>query len=134
MHRYEEIKSGRSAGIQGDTYYGYVPNLREVVEQNLRSFGLNLESNSIRLIPGLFQDTLHLREPVALAHVDCDWHDAVRVCIERLAPHVSPGGKLIFDDYSSYSGCRRAVDEWLAGTTEFQLIRVERSATVQRLP
>ncbi|MGO7580519.1 TylF/MycF/NovP-related O-methyltransferase [Rhizobium ruizarguesonis] len=24
------------------------------------------------------------------------------------------GGYIIFDDYSSYSGCRKAVDQWLA--------------------
>lgn len=131
--RYAEIQGGCSPGIRGDTYYGYVPNLREVVEQNLVSFGLDLERQRIRLIPGLFQETLHVAEPVALAHIDCDWYDSVQVCIERLAPRLERGGVMIFDDYSSYSGCRRAVDEWLRTSIEFRLVRVERSATVERV-
>jgi hypothetical protein len=131
--RYAEIASGRSAGIQGDTYYGYVPNLREVVEQNLRSFRLDLTEQNIQLIPGLFQTSLHVAEPIALAHIDCDWYDSVLVCIERLAPRIVPGGAMIFDDYSSYAGCRRAVDAWLATASEFRLAHVNRSATIERI-
>jgi Macrocin-O-methyltransferase (TylF) len=131
--RYSEIKEGRSAGIQGDTYYGYTPNLRQVVEQNLHSFGLDLAAKQIRLIEGLFEETLHVTEPIAFAHIDCDWYDSVRVCINRLAPHIVPGGAIVFDDYSSYSGCRRAVDEWLKASPQFSLTRVKRSATVERV-
>jgi hypothetical protein len=25
-------------------------------------------------------------EPVAHAHIDCDWHDSVMVCLERVGP------------------------------------------------
>jgi hypothetical protein len=131
--RYAEIASGRSAGIQGDPYYGYLPNLREVVEQNLRSFGLDLAERNIQLIPGLFAASLQVAEPIALAHIDCDWYDSVLLCIERLAPRMVPGGAMVFDDYSSYAGCRRAVDAWLATTSEFRLAHVNRSATIERI-
>jgi hypothetical protein len=28
---------------------------------------------------------LHLDEPVALAHIDADWYESVRTCLQRLA-------------------------------------------------
>jgi predicted O-methyltransferase YrrM len=131
--RYEEIRSGTSAGLGEDTYYGYVEGLQEKVKANLQSFGLRPEGGTIRLVRGLFEDTLHPKEPVALAHIDCDWYDSVRVCIERIAPRLAPGGVIIFDDYSSYSGCRRAVDEWLARDRTVETIFHRRSLGVRRV-
>ncbi len=131
--RYEEIRSGSSSGLGEDTYYGYVDGLQDKVKANLESFGLRPEGGTIRLVPGLFEDTLHPEEPVALAHIDCDWYDSVRVCIERIAPRLAPGGVIIFDDYSSYSGCRRAVDEWLARDGTVETIFHRRSLGVRRV-
>lgn len=130
--RYEEISSGASAGLNGDLYYGYVDNLLEKVKGNLRQFGLEPDGGSIRCIPGLFEDTLHPAGAIALAHIDCDWYDSVWTCIERIAPRLSPGGVIIFDDYSSYSGCRSAVDEWLAQTPEMETLFHKRSLGLRR--
>lgn len=131
-HRYEEIRSGASAGLGGDIYYGYVEGLLEKVKGNLRRFGLDPDGGNIRCIPGLFEETLHPSGEVALAHVDCDWYDSVRVCIERIAPLLASGGVMIFDDYSSYSGCRRAVDEWLEKDSSIEKIFHLRSLGVRR--
>ncbi len=130
--RYEEIRSGASAGLGGDTYYGYVDGLLDKVKANLRQFGLDPDGGNIRCVPGLFEDTLYPAGPVALAHIDCDWYDSVRVCIERIVPRLAPGGIMIFDDYSSYSGCRRAVDEWLARDTGMEKLFHRRSLGVRR--
>lgn len=130
--RYDEIRSGASAGLGGDTYYGYVNDLLDKVKANLRQFGLDPDGGNIRCIPGLFEDTLYPAGPVALAHIDCDWYDSVRVCIERIVPQLAPGGIIIFDDYSSYSGCRRAVDEWLARDTDMEKLFHRRSLGVRR--
>src|SRR5690606_16857496 len=48
--RYEEIKSGKSKGIGGDTYYGYTENLQHVVAGNLTKHGLPPGGNNIKLI------------------------------------------------------------------------------------
>ena len=132
--RYQEISSGASAGLGGDTYYGYVGDLIEKVKGNLRQFGLDPDGDNIRCVPGLFQDTLHPNGGVAFAHIDCDWYDSVRICIERIAPQLAPGGIMIFDDYSSYSGCRRAVDEWLEKDGGVDKIFLRRSLGVRRSP
>ena len=102
------------------------------MKANLRQFGLDPDGGNIRCVPGLFEDTLYPAGPVALAHIDCDWYDSVRVCIERIVPRLAPGGIMIFDDYSSYSGCRRAVDEWLARDTGMEKLFHRRSLGVRR--
>lgn len=110
--RYQEIKSGRSAGIGGDMYYGYTENLQEVVAANLDQHGIPPATNNITLVKGYFEDTLAISEPVAFAHVDCDWYESVKVCLHQIVPNLAAGGKIVFDDYYEWSGCRRAVDEY----------------------
>lgn len=109
--RYEVIAGGSSSGIKGGKYYGYEDDLINKVRGNLRKFGLS-EKDNIELIQGLYEDTLVVDEPVALAHIDCDWYDSVMTCLVRIEPQLSPGGILIIDDYHHYSGCKKAVDEY----------------------
>src|SRR5918994_2174184 len=112
--RYETIASGRSPGLGEDTYYGYEPDLISKVRQNFERFGLSPEDNAVSLVRGLFQDTIVGDEPVALAHIDGDWYESVRTCLERIGPRLVPGGVMVIDDYFKWSGCRSAVDEFLA--------------------
>ena len=65
-------------------------------------------------VQGLFQDTLHPDGPVAVAHIDGDWYESVRTCLERIEPHLPVGGVFVIDDYEAWSGCRMAVDEYFA--------------------
>jgi asparagine synthase (glutamine-hydrolysing) len=112
--RYAAIVAGAAVGVGGRAYYGYEPDLRGQVDAMLTAAGYPLGANRIRLIEGLYDDTLHVDEPVALAHIDCDWHDAVATCLTRIAPHLVPGGTFVIDDYDDWSGCTRAVDSFLA--------------------
>jgi predicted O-methyltransferase YrrM len=130
--RYEVIRSGASAGLGDQTYYGYVENLQDQVQRNLETFGVDLARDRVALERGLFQDTLHPAGPVSFAHIDCDWYDSVRTCIERIVPRLSPGGILVFDDYNSYSGCRRAVDELRAERPDFAVAIEARSLALRR--
>jgi hypothetical protein len=68
----------------------------------------------VELIQGLFQETIEGDDPVALAHLDGDWYESTKVCLERIAPRLSPGGRIVIDDYDAWSGCKTAVDEFLA--------------------
>ena len=70
----------------------------------------------MQLKRGLFEDTLHPTGPVALAHVDSDWYEPVRLCLSRIAPHVPQGGLIVLDDYHDYGGCRQAAAEFLPST------------------
>ncbi len=112
--RYRAIVEGRSEGIGGDVYYGYLDNLYERVCQNLARHGHPVDGKKVQLHRGLFEEILRPPGRVALAHVDCDWYEPVRLCIERVWPRLSQGGLMIFDDYNDYGGCTRAVDEFVA--------------------
>ncbi len=112
--RYKEIKSGKSKGIGNNRYYGYIKNLQEVVTTNLAKYGLPADENNIKLIKGNFEDTLTITEPVAFAHIDCDWYESVMTCLRQIVPNLVQGGILIFDDYYEWSGCRHAVDHYFA--------------------
>lgn len=74
-----------------------------------------------RLVKGLFQDTLPAAniESIAVLHIDGDWHDSVKSCLENLYDKVSAGGVIQIDDYGCWSGARRAVDEFLAARSIF---------------
>jgi asparagine synthase (glutamine-hydrolysing) len=110
--RYKVIVSGKSTGIGGHLYYGYRKNIYDEVLQSFVDFGLEAGENNIYLKRGLFQDTLKVESTVSLAHVDCDWHDSVLTCLNRIEPYLARGGTLIIDDYHSWSGCRKAVHEY----------------------
>jgi predicted O-methyltransferase YrrM len=127
--RYHKIRSGASAGIGGDRYYGYEEDLLGRVRSTFAEHGLPPQDNAVELIKGLYQDSLHPTGPVALAHVDADWYDSVRTCLERIVPRLVEGGTIVLDDYDSWSGCRRATDEYLAAHPG--LLRVERRSRVQ---
>ena len=111
--RYRTIVQGQSTGIEGDRYYGYVEDLYDVVKGNLATFGIECESHSVSLIKGLVQETLVLDLPVAFAHIDVDWYEPVRTCLERVFPRLVVGGSIILDDYHDWGGCRKATDEYL---------------------
>lgn len=111
--RYETIKTGAARGLAGQTYYGYRGDLRAEVESNFRRHGIDPQKNSVSLVQGLVQDTLHVGGAVAFAHIDVDWHDPVKVCLERIHPQLVAGGTIILDDYNDWGGCRKAVDHFL---------------------
>lgn len=119
--RYEDIAAGRSKGIQGDQYYGYRVDLYADVCSTFSRHGLEVDSDRIQLIKGLFQDTWPLfhSDAIAFAHIDCDWYDPVKYCLDAVAEKLSPGGVIVLDDYNDYGGCRTATEEFLASRSDF---------------
>ena len=112
--RYEKITAGKAVGIGGSTYYGYEDDLMTKVRDTFAAFDLPVEANNVTLVQGLFQDTIVGDEPVAVAHIDGDWYESVRTCLTRIGPRLPSGGVMVIDDYFYWSGCRKAVDEFLA--------------------
>ncbi len=133
QERYAVIRSGRSRGLQGNKYYGYEDNLVDKVSENFRRHGVPLEANTVHLVRGLFQETLHVSEPVALAHVDGDWFESVMTCLQRIEPHLTADGVIVIDDYDDWSGCRKAVDEYFSDKRErYDFVRKARLHIVRK--
>jgi O-methyltransferase len=118
--RYAEIASGKSAGINGETYYGYLDDLRGRVAAAFGRHGLPV-GQGVSLHQGLFEETLpvSLPERIALAHIDCDWYAPTLYCLEMVAPRMAAGAAIIVDDYHNYGGSRTATDEFLAARQDF---------------
>jgi hypothetical protein len=119
--RYEKIAAGRAKGVGGDTYYGYRDDLYREVEDSFARLGVPVGDHNVELIQGLFEDTIALAEPVALAHLDGDWYESTMTCLTRIAPQLVPGGRIVLDDYYKWSGCRAAVDEYFRDRDGFRL-------------
>ena len=118
--RYATIAGGAAKGVGGDTYYGYRSDLYREVEGSFARLGVAADEHGVELVQGLFEDTIELDEPVALAHLDGDWYESTMTCLTRIAPLLVPGGRIVLDDYYAWSGCRAAVDEYFAGRDGFR--------------
>jgi len=73
-------------------------------------------ADRVQLVKGLFQQTLPSVpvSTIALLHIDGDWYDSVKACLDNLYDRVAPGGVIQFDDYGYWKGARKAVDEFFA--------------------
>ena len=69
-----------------------------------------------RFVKGRFEDTVAGTDtgPIAILHIDGDWYESVKVCLEQLWDRVPAGGIVQIDDYGHWQGARKAVDEFLA--------------------
>jgi asparagine synthase (glutamine-hydrolysing) len=132
--RFAVIARGESKGIGGDDYYGYRADLYDAVVAAFERHGVSVDGERIRLSAGLFEETLRFEDAdrVAFAHVDCDWYDPVRLCLERIGGRLSPGGLVLFDDYQDYEGCRRAVGDVLRADGSLELLTDTPTALVRK--
>jgi hypothetical protein len=119
--RYARITAGDARGPGGETYYGYRDDLYAEVEASFSRLGVPTTDRNVDLVKGLFEDTIDLDEPVAIAHLDGDWYESTMTCLTRIAPLVVPGGRIVLDDYYTWSGCRTAVDEYFKDRDGFRL-------------
>lgn len=68
-----------------------------------------------RFVPGRFEDTVPGSEVAAIAvlHIDGDWYQSVKVCLDHFYDRVTSGGIIQIDDYGHWAGARKAVDEFM---------------------
>jgi hypothetical protein len=114
FERYQTIKNGRAKGIRNGQYYGYEEDLLNKVKNNFEKFNLPLEEHNIFLHQGLFEDTLKISEPVAMAHIDSDWYDSIITSLERIVPELSYNGIILIDDYYDWKGAKKAVNDFFS--------------------
>jgi O-methyltransferase len=83
------------------------------VRESFERFGC---AGGVELVPGYFDDTLPALtgRRWATVRLDADTYEATRQALACLYPGLARGGYLIVDDYASFEGCRRAVDEFRA--------------------
>jgi hypothetical protein len=73
--------------------------------------GLPATLHNVRLIKGLFEETLPLfknniikNQPIAFIHIDCDIYDSTHAIFEHLGDNIVSGTILLFDELYNYPG------------------------------
>ena len=86
---------------------------------DVRSFlleHLRFDGSKVHFHAGWFQNTVPHQAssigPIALLRLDGDWYESTYVCLEYLYPQLARGGFVVVDDYWTWEGCHRAVDDY----------------------
>ncbi|HEY49438.1 MAG TPA: macrocin O-methyltransferase [Dehalococcoidia bacterium] len=104
---------GTEDGIKSQGWKGWCHGDLEKVKTVFQK--LHIPESRVRIVKGWFQDTFpSVQIPdIALLHIDADWYESVKLCLEKFYDSVRPGGFVIIDDYGHWEGSRKATDEFL---------------------
>lgn len=97
---------------QSDYFEGWNLGSQEKVHS---AFNLLAVKSQPLIIKGFFECTLQgasLPATIAFMHIDGDWYESVKLCLEKFFSRVVVGGVIIVDDYFYWPGAKRAVDEF----------------------
>tara|TARA_Y100000031_G_scaffold103504_1_gene113665 strand:- start:145360 stop:146136 length:777 start_codon:yes stop_codon:yes gene_type:complete len=72
------------------------------------------EPRKLHYVKGKVEDTIPKTIPkkIALLRLDTDWYESTKHELEHLYDLLVPGGVLIIDDYGSWAGSKKAVEEF----------------------
>lgn len=99
---------------------------------------LRIPAERLTFHVGWFQQTVPAASgsigPLAILRIDGDWYESTKICLDHLFDVVVDGGFIIVDDYGTFSGCRRAVDDFLEnrGVSLNRLQHVDKDCVVFR--
>ena len=84
----------------------------EEVKKNIDATGY--PSENVHYVKGDVLETIPRNNPpdIALLRLDTDWYESTKVELQYLYPKVVDGGVVIVDDYGTWEGARKAVDEY----------------------
>ena len=90
------------------------------VEKNILS--TNYDHNKIFFIKGLVEETIpkKIPEKISLLILDTDYYKSTKHELHHLYPLVVSGGVLIIDDYGTWAGVKKAVDEYFKNKNDFR--------------
>jgi FkbM family methyltransferase len=99
----------------GNNWVGY--NCSDGIENVYKTFELiNNNLNNVFIIKGFFEDTFPSNikniENIAILRLDNDWYKSTKYCLNMLYNKVIKGGVILIDDYGTFKGCKKAVDEF----------------------
>ena len=84
------------------------------VRQNLAT--TRYDFNRFKFVEGKVEETIPgtLPDEIAILRLDTDWYESTKHEMIHLFPRLVSKGVLIVDDYHTWSGSKKAVDEFLA--------------------
>ncbi|NLB34781.1 MAG: macrocin O-methyltransferase [Elusimicrobia bacterium] len=96
----------------------------EEVKDNLEMTGYPMDK--FVFVKGLVEETIpeNIPDKIALLRLDTDWYSSTKHELEELYPLLVKNGILIIDDYGTWSGAKKATDEFFKSKKEF-LVRID---------
>ncbi len=107
---------------------------QDEVQKNFEKFGLL--GRNVKFLKGWFSDTLPAApiRNISILRMDGDLYQSTKDALESLYHKISPGGFLIIDDYSSWKGCRTAVEEFRRkNSISDEIVRIDSHAVYWRV-
>lgn len=97
----------------------------------------NYPAEKVHYVVGDVSKTLVDTKPgqIAILRLDTDFYDSTKAELEQLYDLLSPGGILIIDDYGSWDGARKAVDEYNVSLSRpLFLARIDETCRIAQKP
>ena len=114
-HATESVK-WRKGGFEGRNW------CRADLEDVQANVWTVLPENRVHFIKGDVNQTLlssDLPDQIAFLRLDTDFYLSTKIELEVLYPRLVSGGYLVIDDYHSWDGARKAVDEYFGSDNKF---------------
>lgn len=108
-------------GVGSQKWVGDIVGSPKRVRRILTKVGAR--SENILIHRGWFADTLPVSdiEKIAFLHIDCDFYEPTKLVLNTLVPRIVAGGWVQIDDYTSFEGCRVAVNEFISANPWIEL-------------
>ena len=116
-------KTGRMRPLPGFyDNYGGVGTLQD--NKDLLEKIIGFPRKHIQYHSGWFNETIppNKIESIALLRLDSDWYESTKICLDSLVSKVVENGFIIIDDYGTYDGCKKAVDEYFSNRYYFHRV------------
>lgn len=117
-----ENDKGRREAFINETNGGIGISFEEINElletQNLKENVDIIKGNILITLDKYLDKNPHLK--ISLLHIDVDIYEPVKHILEKLYHRVTKGGIIILDDYGTFSGTNKAVDDFLDDNIEIK--------------
>ena len=105
-----DIDSHGEKGKKG-LFTGSEEKVRELIFDKLK-----MSDKRVEIVKGWYEKTVPETEKridkIAVLHMDCDFYESVKICMNSLFDKIQSGGYLVIDDYGRWKGCKKAIDEF----------------------
>jgi hypothetical protein len=104
----EETNGGKSISLE---------EMQELLDKQSLSKNVELIKGDILVtLKNYLEKNPHLK--ISLLHIDVDLYEPVKEILEQLYDRVSTGGIIILDDYGTFAGTNKAVDDFFNNKAE----------------
>jgi hypothetical protein len=110
IKKWENLKTDDNIGSN------WVNSSLDEVKNNIKTLLKIKTLKNFSFFKGKVEDTLKfkIKNKISILRIDLDLYSPTKTCLEKLYTNVEKGGLIIFDDYESFLGQKKAVDNFFS--------------------